>query len=331
MKQRKHIYVLATGGTIAGQAESGVATTGYRAGAVSVDALLSAVPELSELAEVSGEQVAAIDSKDMTEQIQWELVRRCRELLTAGGADGIVITHGTDTMEETAYFLSLLVDTEKPIVLTGAMRPATALSADGPLNLLDAVRVAASDVAGGMGVLVVMNNQIDGAHDVTKTHTMSVDTFRSPDSGALGRVNDGEVTFFRRPVHTPLPHSQSLPGEGASLPQVRILYGYGGDDGALVEAAVRSGARGIIYAGMGNGSLPQPVEQRLAAAVRQGIVAVRSSRGCGGSVTQAEASYEQAHILYSGTLNPQKARILLQLALLQGRDRSEIQELFLRY
>lgn len=195
MKQRKHIYVLATGGTIAGQAESGAATTGYRAGAVSVDALLSAVPELSEIAEVSGEQVAAIDSKDMTEQIQWELVRRCRELLTAGGADGIVITHGTDTMEETAYFLSLLVDTEKPIVLTGAMRPATALSADGPLNLLDAVRVAASDVAGGMGVLVVMNNQIDGAHDVTKTHTMSVDTFRSPDSGALGRVNDGEVTF----------------------------------------------------------------------------------------------------------------------------------------
>ena len=327
----KKIYVLATGGTIAGSAESDTATTGYQAGAIGVDALLDAVPEIRRIAEVSGEQIAAIDSKDMTQEVQLRLARRCNELLAFAGIDGIVITHGTDTMEETAYLLSLLACTDKPIVLTGAMRPATAISADGPLNLLDAVRVAASDEARDQGVLVVTNNQIDGAHDVTKSHTMAVNTFQSPNGGPLGMVDDGAVKFSRHSCFAHLENSLQLGKNVQKLPDVRILYGCAGDDGLLVEAAVKAGAKGIVYAGMGNGSLPAPVEEKLAAAVKQGVAVVRSSRGYAGNVTVAEASYEAAGFFRSGSLNPQKARILLQLALANGNDAKEIQAWFDRY
>lgn len=327
----KKIYVLATGGTIAGSAESGTATTGYQAGAIGVESLLEAVPEIRELADVSGEQIASIDSKDMTQEIQLKLARRCNELLAFEGIDGIVITHGTDTMEETAYLLSLLTCTDKPIVLTGAMRPATAISADGPLNLLDAVRVAVSEDARDRGVLVVTNNQIDGAHDVTKSHTMSVQTFQSPNGGALGSVDDGVVKFSRRSAFTHLEGSLKLSENIRELPDVRILYGYAGDDGLLVEAAVKNGAKGIVYAGMGNGSLPVSVEKKLAQAVKDGVMVVRSTRGYAGNVTLAESSYEEADILRSEGLNPQKARILLQIALHQKLKKDEIQEWFNRY
>lgn len=327
----KKIYVLATGGTIAGRAESDTATTGYQAGAIGIDALLDAVPEIRQIAEVSGEQIAALDSKDMTQDVQLRLARRCKELLAFAGIDGIVITHGTDSMEETAYLLSLLTCTEKPIVLTGAMRPATAISADGPLNLLDAVRVAASDEARDQGVLIVTNNQIDGAHDVTKSHTLAVNTFQSPNGGPLGTVDDGIVKFYRHSCFTHLKNSLQISENVQELPDVRILYGYAGDDGLLVEAAVKAGAKGIVYAGMGNGSLPAPVEEKLAEAVKKGLTVVRSSRSYAGSVTVAEASYETAGILHSGSLNPQKARILLQLALQNTSDAKEIQAWFDTY
>ncbi|MCH3958277.1 MAG: asparaginase [Selenomonas sp.] len=329
--KKKKIYVLATGGTIAGRADSDTATTGYQAGAIGIDALLAAVPEIHNIAEIAGAQLASIDSKDMTESIQLQLVKRCNELLAFEQADGIVITHGTDTMEETAYLLSLLTCTDKPIVLTGSMRPATALSADGPLNLLDAVRVAASDKAHDMGVMVVLNNQIDGAHDVTKSHTMAVHTFQSPNCGSLGCVNDGVVKFHCQPLYTHLPNSLSLSENLTVLPPVVVLYGYAGDDGKLAVAAVDAGVKGIIYAGMGNGSIPAPVEHELARAVQAGIIVVRSSRSYAGCVTEAEVSYTQAGILRSGSLNPAKARILLQLALAEKKDAAGIQAMFDRY
>lgn len=327
----KKIHVLATGGTIAGSADSDTATTGYQAGAIGIDALLAAVPEIQQIAEVSGEQIAAVDSKDMTQEVQLRLARRCKELLAFADMDGIVVTHGTDTMEETAYLLSLLACTDKPVVLTGAMRPATAISADGPLNLLDAVRVAASDEARDQGVLVVMNNQIDGAHDVTKSHTTAVHTFQSPNGGSLGTVEDGAVKFSRRSRFAHLENSLRISETVHELPDVRILYGCIGDDGLLVKAAIKAGAKGIVYAGMGNGSLPAPAEEKLAEAVKQGIAVVRSSRGYAGNVTVAEESYEKAGILRSGSLNPQKARILLQLALANGNEAKEIQAWFDKY
>lgn len=330
-KEKARLVVLAVGGTIAGSAASELSTTGYQAGVLGVEYLLEAVPGLQDYARVRGEQLVSIDSKDMTEDIWLRLAGRINELLASEEADGIVVTHGTDTLEETAYFLNLTVQSRKPVVLVGAMRPATALSADGPMNLWDAVRVAASEEAAGKGVLVVMNGEIHGAREVTKSHTTSVSTFRSPEAGVLGTVPAGEPLFFRAPLrrHT-LASEFELAGLG-ELPCVKIIYGHAGDDALFAEAAIKAGAGGIIYAGPGNGSIPRGVEAVLAEAVRQGLVVVRSSRTGSGTVIAAEPSYREAHFVEGGSLNPQKARILLQLALTQTRDPGEIQRMFREY
>ncbi len=328
---KKRIYILATGGTIAGRAASETATTGYQAGAIGIEELLQAVPELKEFAEVQGEQLAALDSKDMTADVWLHLANRCEELLANDEIDGIVITHGTDTMEETGYFLHLAVHSDKPIVLTGAMRPATAVSADGPMNLLQAVRVAVSDESRGKGVLIVMNGTIESAREAVKTHTTSLDTFQSPDMGALGTVQDGEPIFYRQPLRRHTKASAFSVQGIASLPRVAILYAHADDDGFLVDAAVQGGVKGIVYAGMGNGSIPVRVEKELAEAVRKGVIVVRSTRSAAGRVTKAETSYEEHGFIGSDTLNPQKARILLQLALLQTTDKEEIRKFYSIY
>src|SRR5258706_131362 len=194
---RPRIAVLATGGTIAGSAADAANTAGYQAGVVGVDQLLAAVPSLSAVAQIHAEQVASIDSKDMSLALWTTLAQRVNALLSTDEIDGVVITHGTDTLEETAYLLHLTVKSTKPVVLTAAMRPATALSADGPLNLLNAVTVAASGAAHGQGVLVAFNNRIHSARDVVKTSTFAVDAFQSPEVGALGWVQDGRAEFQR--------------------------------------------------------------------------------------------------------------------------------------
>ena len=313
----KKIRIVAMGGTIAGAAADSAATTGYQAGAVGVAELLAAVPEINEVAEVSCEQLAAIDSKDITAAQQLKLVQRVRELLLSAEVDGLVITHGTDTLEETAYLLDLVHFADKPVVITGAMRPATALSADGPLNLLDAVRVAASESARDRGVLVVLNNEIHSAGLVTKLSTTAVDTFTSPNGGALGTVNDGEVVFYHSPQLAHLPRALSVSEKLTSrseLPYVPILYGHSDDDGRLVQMVTAQGAKGIVYAGMGNGSVPERAEHELAAAAGQGVLVIRASTCAAGMVTRAEDSYEQSGFIASGVLNPKKARLLLQVA-----------------
>ncbi len=314
---RKRIHILAMGGTIAGKAGDSAATTGYQAGAVGVEELIAAVPQIKDVAEVTGESIAAIDSKDITAEEQLRLAGRVRELLLKGDVDGIVVTHGTDTMEESAYLLDLLHFADKPVVFTGAMRPATALSADGPLNLLDAVRVAANNQARDRGVLVVLNNAIHSARLVTKISTTAVETFQSPNGGAIGAVNDGAVVFYHSAELHHLPNalrvSEQLTGQG-ELPYVPILYGYSDDDGRLVESVVENGAKAIVYAGMGNGSIPERVEKELAAAVKKGLWVIRASSSALGMVTRAEDSYEQAGFIASGLINPRKARLLLQVA-----------------
>jgi L-asparaginase len=328
---KKHIYILATGGTIAGKAASEAATTGYEAGAIGIADLLAAVPELCQYADVEGEQIASIDSKDMTSAIWLRLASRCNELLARADVDGIVITHGTDTMEETAYFLHLTVHSAKPIVLTGAMRPATALSADGPMNLLQAVLVAADPEACGCGVLVVLNGRIDGAREVTKMHTTALDTFQSPEMGALGTVQDGQPVFYHTPLRAHTMNSKFTVTNQTKLPKVAILYGHADDDGFLVRAACKAGVEGIVYAGLGNGSIPWPVVQELIKAVGQGVLVVRSTRGVAGRVVYAEEVYEDFAFIPSDTLNPQKARVLLQLALLQTHRHEEIRTMFSIY
>ncbi|VCQ13174.1 asparaginase family protein [Burkholderia pseudomallei] len=212
------IAVLATGGTIAGAAPDAAQTAGYQAGALGVDRLLAAVPALAQIATIEAEQVASIDSKDLSPALWTTLAERIDALAANDAIDGIVITHGTDTLEETAYLLHLTVKTAKPVVMTAAMRPATALSSDGPLNLLNAVAVAGSAAARGQGVLVAFNNRIHSARDVVKTSTYAVDAFHSPELGALGWVQDGRIEFARRATR---PHTlDSRFAIGAAWPQV---------------------------------------------------------------------------------------------------------------
>lgn len=328
---KPNVKILATGGTIAGSAASATATTGYKAGALGIDVLINAVPEVKNYANVTGEQICSIDSKDMTNDIWLKLSKRCNELLSRSDVNGIVITHGTDTLEETAYFLNLTVKSDKPVVITGAMRPATAISADGPMNLLNAVRVASNPKAAGHGVLVVLNDQINGARDVTKTNTTSVDTFKTPELGALGYMNDGVPEFYRDSTRVHTAKTEFNVMNLSELPYVKVIYGTANDDALFVDAAIKAGVKGIIYAGTGNGSVHKNAEAALAKAAAAGIVVVRSSRVGTGSVIPAEQSYIDEHFIDGDSLNPQKARILLQLALTKNHDLKEIQNMFHKY
>ena len=311
------IAVLATGGTIAGSAADAANTSGYQAGVVGVDRLLEAVPALSGVAQIQPEQVASIDSKDMALALWATLAQRVNALLASDDIDGVVITHGTDTLEETAYLLHLTVKSSKPVVLTAAMRPSSALSADGPLNLLNAVTVAASQAAHGQGVLVAFNNRIHSARDVVKTSTYAVDAFQSPEVGALGWVQDGRVEFQRKVVR---PHTVDTEFViGTKWPNVEIVVSYAGASRIGVDALVAAGVRGIVVAGTGNGSIHASVQQALADAVSQGVVVVRSSRvGSGHVMRNGAASDDALGFVTAGSLNPYKARVLLMLALAAG-------------
>ncbi|MCZ6507889.1 MAG: type II asparaginase [Acidobacteria bacterium] len=323
--------MLATGGTIAGVSPSATGAS-YTSGSLSVDALLGAVPELGELAELSSEQIAAIGSQDITDAIWLALAARVTELTARDEVDGIVITSGTDTIEETAFFLNLVVRTPKPIVLTGAMRPASALSADGPLNLYNAVAVAADPKARGKGVLVVANDKIHGARSVVKANTTVVDTLQSPGRGLIGTVHFGEPRYFRGPVR---PHAEATPFEVAAieaLPRVEVVYAHAGMDGKMIEAAVANGARGIVIAGVGSGNLSSPAMEALTVAAAAGVVCVRSTRLPTGFVARnVETDDDERGLIAACDLSPQKARVLLQLCLLGEHSLAELQELFLRY
>ena len=325
------VKILATGGTIAGTAASSTQMTGYKAGDLAIQTLIDAVPAIKEIANVSGEQIVNIGSENMTDDVLLTLAKRCNELLKQKDVKGIVITHGTDTLEETAYFLNLTVRSEKPVVLVGAMRPATAISADGPVNLLNAVKVATSNDAKGKGVLVAMNDEINGARDVTKTNTTTVSTFKAPELGYLGYIADGKPQFFKESLKLHTYKSQFDVSKIKELPRVDIVYSHVNDDRGLVDAAVKLGAKGIIHAGTGNGSIHKNTTPGLAEAVKKGVVVVRSARVGNGVTTKSLQEWSDMGFLESNTLNPQKARILLQLALTQTKDPKEIQKIFDTY
>ncbi|MBP1597702.1 MAG: ansB [Acidobacteria bacterium] len=326
-----NIVILATGGTIAGAAASDVQAA-YTSGQVGVDQLLAAVPQTKKLAVLRGEQIANIGSQDMNDEVWLKLARRINELVARQDVDGVVITHGTDTIEETSYFLNLVVKSKKPVVLTAAMRPSTALSADGPLNFFNAVAVAANKNAAGRGVLVVVNDWIHGASSLTKANTTAVQTFLSPLRGLIGTVAYGEAEFFRGPAGRNTMDSEfSLDGVTA-LPRVDIIMAYENMDGKLIEAAVAAGAKGIVIAGVGNGNMTQPALDALAAQAKKGIVCVRSSRVATGRVGRnVEVNDDKLGLVASDELNPQKSRVLLRLALLKQRSLADIQRLFREY
>ena len=325
------IRILATGGTIAGSAASSTQLTGYKAGSLAVQSLIDAVPALKEVAEVSGEQTVNIASPNINDEILLKLAKRCNELLADPKVSGIVITHGTDTLEETAYFLNLTVKSDKPVVLVGSMRPATAISADGPLNLLNAVKVAADPASRGKGVLVTMNDVINGARDVTKTNTTNVDTFKSPELGAMGYVSAGQPQFFRTSTKLHTSASAFDVSKLDALPRVDIIYAHVNDDRVLVDAAVKAGAKGIVNAGSGNGSISDAVEAALSDARKAGVSVVRSSRVGNGVVTVDTPEWTAKGYVDGNTLNPQKARILMQLVLTKTQDPKAIQKYFDEY
>jgi L-asparaginase len=326
-----NIVILATGGTIAGAAASDV-QAGYTSGQVGVEQLIAAVPQAKKLAKLSGEQVSNIGSQDMNDEVWLKLANRVNELLAKPDVTGVVITHGTDTIEETGYFLNLVTKSDKPVVLTAAMRPATALSADGPLNYYNAVAVAAKPEAKGRGVLIVVNDWIHGASSLTKTSTTAVQTFLSPLSGLIGTVAYGDIEWYRGPVGKSTYESDFSVDANTVLPRVDIIMATENMDGALINAAVAAGAKGLVIAGVGNGNMTKPALDALAEVAKKGVVCVRSSRVTTGQVGRnVEVNDDKMGFVASLGLNPQKARVLLRLALLKTNDVHTIQRYFDEY
>ena len=328
---KPRVVIVATGGTIAGSAESTTAA-GYKSGAVAVDVLIAAVPQMKAFADVRGVQVASIGSQDMNDEVWVKLATEVNKLAAQSDVDGIAITHGTDTMEETAYFLNLVVKTEKPVVLTGSMRPSTSLSADGPLNIYNAVGVASDKRARGRGVLVVANDDIHGARAISKRHTTDVQTFVSPEAGLIGVCLFDDREFVRMPARA---HTTATPFKvtaGQTLPRVDIIYAHANMSPDLIDAAVANGAKGLVIAGVGDGNMTAPALEAAKAAVAKGVVVVRASRTNGGIIRRnIEVSDDELGTVSSMELNPAKARVLLQLALLKSKDAKVIQGYFDRY
>jgi L-asparaginase len=286
------------------------------------------VPDIGKIAHLSAEQVSSIGSQDMNDEVWFKLARRVNELQAASEVDGVVITHGTDTMEETAFFLDNVTSGSKPVVLVGSMRPSTAISADGPLNLFEAVKVAASPEASGRGAMVVLNDTIHGARDVTKTHTTSVSTFRSPNLGPIGAVSPDEVRFFEPPKGAGQPR-YTLPA-APPLPRVDIIYSHSNMTADPVDDAVRGGAEGLVLAGVGDGNTSKAALDALTAAVTKGIVVVRGTRtGAGAVMRNIEVDDDKLGFVAAYELNPAKARVLLQLLLANGvTDPGAIQQAY---
>lgn len=332
---KKKIILMSTGGTIVSSGESATQTTGYRLGHLSINALLDQLPDLKDKIELEQEAVSHVDSSSMTSEIWLKLARSVQTAVDRDDVDGVVITHGTDTMEETAYFLHLILKTQKPVVITGAMRPATALSADGILNLYNAFQVALDEQSQGLGVLMVLNNTIGSARFSTKTNTTNVATFSGLNTGELGAVIDNAVMYYNRSTR---PHTMATPfsvhdfDQDESFPRVDILISHTDDDSMLVDAAVAIGAKGIVFAGLGNGCVPDKVLPGLKRASEAGVRVIRSSRVFTGPVFNGLSEWEEAGLISSWNLSAVKSRILLQLALKKGiTDIGALREMFERY
>lgn len=330
--RRPRLTLLALGGTIAGKSTQSTVYAGYQAAVADISEVLSSVPELSVVADIQTRQLLQVASQDMTQHHLLELGREVNRLLQEKDCHGVIITQGTNTLEETAFFLNLVVKSEKPVVITGAMRPATSLSADGPMNLYRAAVVASSKEAVGQGVMVVMNDLILGARDIHKMDTMTVDSFKSPLFGVMGFVVDDCCRFYRGPIRCHTVQSEFSVDALNVLPRVDIIYGYQDDHRVPMDACIAAGARGIVLAGAGTASISERMLPAVKDATAQGIAVVRVSRSSIGVVGHNMEFDDQAYGTVAGdTLNPAKARILLMLALTRWRDRYALQICFDRY
>lgn len=323
MKRKKTVVVLATGGTIAGKGRKG-SQTNYVPGQLSIESIASSVDGIGELAELREIQIANVNSDDITSSDWLELARRINTLSRDPLIDGFVITHGTDTMEETAYFLHLTCHTGKPIVVTGAMRPSTATSADGPMNLYQAVAVASSEKAKGKGVMCVFSDSIYGARDFQKLSTTSVTAFGGRDFGMMGYIIDDEIRFYNQSMR---PHTTSSPffvDTLSSLPKVEIVFFYVDADPVILRTSAER-ADGIVLVGAGNGNYSNAFNDMVG---KLSVPVVRTSRIGNGIIVPDDKFDAYPNIIIGDNLAPTKARILLQLSLTHTTEREMIQEYF---
>ena len=330
---RPAVAVVGTGGTIASVGGDGLELVRYidRKQMLSVDELLARTPELAQVADLTPVTFRVLQSTAIGPADWIELAARIHQLVAEHAAlDGIVITHGTATLEETAYFLNLALKVEMPVVLVGAQRPATAVSADGPLNLVNAVRTAGSPRARGMGVMIVLNDEVQAAREGTKTSTLRLQTFRTPDFGVLGHADADGVVFYRAPLRRHAPDTEFDVRGLDALPRVDIVHTWAGADGTAVRACVEAGAQGIVAAGFAPGIMSPAQLEALEEAARAGVVVAQGSRVGSGRVPALGASHAPGSVT-TDNLTPQKARILLMLGLTRTRDSAELQRMFDTY
>lgn len=328
------VRIVATGGSIAGLGPDRLDYILYPevGGHLTIDESLARIPEAGDIADISAEDLVSVGSTAIGPGDWLNLANRINRLF-AEDSDlaGVVVTHGTATLEETAYFLHLTVKSTKPVVITGAMRPPTALGTDADLNLMDAIRLASSPRAAGLGVLTVLNNEVHCARDVTKSNTYRVDTFRPNELGFLGYVDsDGQVMIYRKPTRTHTIETSFDVGDRQALPRVDIVYAYAGADGMLVDAARNSGSEGLVLAGFGGGTFPPAFLEAGVRAAEQGIPVVLASRSTAGRVIMTPRKAERGFIV-SDNLPPQKARVLLMLGLTVTESNDELQDFFYQH
>lgn len=327
IQEKATILILTTGGTIAGQATNNKGL-GYHAGQTSGESLIESVPALKDEADIEVSSVSQIGSQDMSDQVLLDLAQHIQKAEKNPKISGIVITHGTDTMEETAFFLNEVLPHHKPIILVGAMRPAGYASADGSANLINAVKVASNPLAQNRSVMVIMNDTIFAARSVQKMNTTNLEAFQAPNVGPIGVVNTEHVHFFQ-PATSQKSTVFMLPSQ-APFPRVDIIYSHIQMDGGLIEDAVKRGAKGIVLAGVGDGNTSADALKALQTAQKKGIIIIRSTRVGSGFVNRnVEVNDDQNHFIVSEDLNPQKARLLLQILLANKIDNlDQIQKIF---
>ena len=326
-----NVVILATGGTIAGAGASAINSATYAAAKVGVDKLIAGLPELAKVANVRGEQVFQVASESLTDDNLLTLAKRVSALSKQPDVDGIVITHGTDTLEETAFFLTLTVHTNKPIIVVGSMRPGTALSADGALNLYNAVNVAGSKDAAGKGVLVTMNDEIQSGRDVSKSINIKTEAFKSQ-WGPLGMIVEGRNYWFRAPVKRHTMQSEFDIDTITALPPVEIAMGYEGVSSTAIDALGKSGIKALVHGGTGNGSVANRIVPNLQKVRADGVIVIRSSRVPDGFVLRnAEQPDDKYDWVVAHDLRPQKARILAMVAMTKTSDTKELQRIFWEY
>ncbi|WP_436972175.1 asparaginase [Paraburkholderia caribensis] len=330
MTAKPNILVIGTGGTIAGQGKAAVNTSAYLCSVLGIDEILDTLPQASALANLRPEQLLQTGSENFNNEHLLAIGKRVAEVLAQQDVDGVVITHGTDTIEETAYFLHLTLKSAKPVVVVGSMRPPSAMSSDASLNLYDAIAVAAHPSSHGIGTLVVANSEIHTARDVVKSNSFKLDAFRSP-YGALGWVIEGVPHYYRRPARAHTLDTPWFPERLSRLPKVEIVYGYGSLETVAVEA-IAANAHGLIFAGTGNGNIASHLLKPLRDAARHGVHVVRASRTGNGIVLRngAQPDDEYGWLTVDDQI-PQKARLLLMLALTQDADTNALQAVFTRY